>query len=146
MLPKATNISNRFYYLKDVTSIHFPLIDSKEASLHVYESGTHIPFSIQRLFTIKAREVCTRGLHAHKECTQLLVCLEGRCVVTVDDGEAQKEVVLDQPNLGLLIPPSVWAEQVYETNTVLLVLTDRPYEEADYLRKYEDFLEFRKES
>lgn len=145
MLPKSAHSSNRFHYLKDVTSIQFPLIDSKEASLHVYESGTHVPFPIQRLFTINAREACARGSHAHKECTQLLVCLEGRCVVTVDDGEARKNVVLDQPSLGLLIPPSIWAEQKYETNTILAVLTDRPYEEADYFRKYEDFLKFRKE-
>lgn len=143
MLPKSTHSSNRFYYLKDVTSIQFPLIDSKEASLQVYESGAHVPFSIKRLFTIKAREACTRGFHAHKECTQLLVCLEGRCVVTVGDGKARKEIVLDQPNLGLLIPPSIWAEQIYEADTILAVLTDRPYEETDYLRKYEDFLQFR---
>lgn len=144
-MPKITHISNGFHYLKDVTSIQFPVIDSKEASLHVYESGTHVPFSIKRLFTIKTREACTRGFHAHKECTQLLVCLEGRCVVTVDDGTTRKDIVLDQPSLGLLIPPTIWAEQVYEANTVLMVLTDRPYEETDYLRKYEDFLEFRKE-
>jgi len=146
MLPKTAHISNRFYYLKDVTFIHFPIIDSKDASLHVYESGIHVPFSIQRVFTIKAREACTRGFHAHKECTQLLVCLEGRCVVTVDDGKMRKNIVLDQASLGLLIPPSIWAEQMYEANTVLTVLTDRPYEETDYLRQYEDFLEFRKES
>ena len=145
MQPKTAHSSNRFYYLKDVTSIQFPLIDSKEASLHVYESGTHIPFIIQRLFTIKAREGCARGFHAHKDCAQLLVCLEGRCVVTIDDGEARKDVILDQPSLGLLIPPSIWAEQIYEANTVLAVLTDRPYEEADYLRNYEDFLKFRTE-
>jgi UDP-2-acetamido-3-amino-2,3-dideoxy-glucuronate N-acetyltransferase len=145
MLLKSAHSLNRFFYLKDVTSIHFPLIDSEEASLHVYESGTHVPFPIQRLFTIKTREECNRGFHAHKECTQLLVCLEGQCIVTVDDGEARKEIVLDQPSLGLLIPPSIWAEQVYKANTVLAVLTDRPYEETDYIRKYEDFLEFRKE-
>lgn len=143
-MPKITHIPNGFHYLKDVTYFQFPVIDSEEASLHVYESGTHVPFPIQRLFTINTREACVRGFHAHKECTQLLVCLEGRCVVTIDDGTVRKEIVLDQPSLGLLIPPSIWAEQVYEANTVLMVLTDRPYKETDYLRKYEDFLEFRK--
>ncbi|MGV8948011.1 MAG: sugar 3,4-ketoisomerase [Candidatus Paracaedibacter sp.] len=131
--------------ISSVKIIDFPQFNADEASLHVYESGAHVPFPIQRLFTIKTREGCTRGFHAHKECTQLLVCLEGRCVVTVDDGRARKDIVLDQPSLGLLIPPTIWAEQVYEANTVLMVLTDRPYEETDYLRKYEDFLEFRKE-
>ena len=129
-----------------IKSIEFPQFVTKEASLFVFEGEKAVPFSIQRMFTVKVDEPCTRGFHAHKECTQLLVCLAGRCIVTVDDGMARKDFILDQPNLGLLIPPSIWSEQIYEANTILIALTDHLYDEADYLRNYEDFLTFRKKS
>ena len=118
--------------ISDVEEISFPQFDTQEASLLVYEGATTVPFSIQRMFTVKVNDACTRGFHAHKECSQLLVCLDGRCIVTVDDGSDRKEFVLDKPNVGLLIPPTIWAEQAYEANTILIGITDRQYEEADY--------------
>lgn len=146
MALEKLKISPLFHDLKDVTTQQFPQFGTKEASLFVFEGEKAVPFSIQRMFTVKVSEPCTRGFHAHKECSQLLVCLVGRCVVTVDDGMTRKDIVLDQPNLGVLIPPTIWAEQIYDAHTVLIGLTDHAYDEADYLRNYEDFLTFRKES
>jgi len=130
--------------VNDIKNIDFSAFPSKEASLLVYESQKHVPFSIKRVFTIIASEKCKRGFHAHKQATQLLICLQGKCVVTVDDGTSKKNIVLNQPNEGLLIPSTIWGEQAYEANTILMVLTDQPYDESDYIREYKDFLFFKK--
>ncbi len=104
-----------------------------------------VPFSIMRVFTVRAGPNVTRGRHAHKQCSQLMVCAYGRCEVTCSDGLSNQNFLLDGADHGLLVPAGVWAEQRYlDLDTVLMVLCDRPYEEHDYIRNYEDFLAFRK--
>ena len=127
----------------DIKKIDFPQFDTKESSLFVYESGKLVPFTIQRVFTIKTIEACTRGFHAHKHCTQVLTVLHGECNVTCDDGTMRQSFRLNHASQGLLIPPTIWAEQAYLPNTILMVLTDHPYDEADYIRDYDAFLNFR---
>ena len=79
--------------------------------------------------------------HAHRECAQFLVCVTGVCAVVVDDGEHRLEVALDRPNRGVYVPPMVWATQYkYTRDAVLLVLASHPYDRADYIRNYEEFL------
>lgn len=132
------------YSLQDLQHIPFPLFNSKEACLFVYESGKHVPFHVQRIFVINAKETCNRGFHAHKECTQLLIVLNGECKVTCDDGTTRKDIILNKSSEGLLIPPTLWAEQEYQPDTILMVLTDQPFDENDYIRNYDEFLSFRK--
>ena len=104
-----------------------------------------IPFSIKRVFNVRAQKGNIRGRHAHRQCSQLLICTNGSIEVKCDDGSTNDLYVLDKPNFGLLIAPGVWAEQRYmENNTILTVLCDRPFEEVDYLRNYEDFKLFAK--
>ncbi|MFN7662603.1 MAG: sugar 3,4-ketoisomerase [Alphaproteobacteria bacterium] len=129
--------------LKDFPKIFFPLKKTEQSALSIFEEGV-VPFSIKRVFTIKTQDHCKRGFHAHKECAQLLVCLTGRCTVICDDGESRQSIVLDTPKEGLLIPPSIWAEQDYEPNTILMVLTDHLYDESDYIRDYNEFLQYRR--
>ena len=131
------------HYLNDINIIRFKEVSSKEASLFVYEGHNDVPFDIKRSFIIKSYESCDRGEHAHKKCTQLLVALEGKCTVTCDDGKTKKQIVLDNPSQGLLIPSGIWAGQKYEPLTILMVLTDMLYDEDDYLRNYQQFLNFR---
>ncbi|NCQ55972.1 MAG: WxcM-like domain-containing protein [Alphaproteobacteria bacterium] len=123
--------------------ISFPLKTSPEADLIVYEGSNEVPFSMKRVFIVKASQKTDRGSHAHKECAQLLVVVNGKCVVTCDDGTNKTTYILTEPEQGLLIPPTIWAEQDYQAGTILMVLTDHPYEEDDYLRNYDDFLKFR---
>ena len=69
------------------------------------------------------------------------VCVTGACAVVVDDGEHRLEVALDRPNRGVYVPPMVWATQYkYTRDAVLLVLASHPYDAADYIRNYEEFL------
>ena len=133
----------KMHNLSDLKLISFPEFDSSEALLVVYEGSKKVPFNISRLFTVKASEKCVRGFHAHKECTQVLIIQNGECRVTCDDGTNRKEIILNKSSEGLLIPATIWAEQEYQPGTVLMVLTDKHYDENDYLRDYNEFLNFR---
>lgn len=116
-------------------------------SLGFIEGGRDVPFPFARAFFVygvHAGDI--RGQHAHKRCHQFLVCVHGRVEVTCDDGKNKKTFVLDSPLKGIHIPPSIWAEQRYASSeTMLMVLADRLFEESDYLRDYDAFLEFRAE-
>lgn len=129
--------------LSEVKTLSFPSFDEQ---LTVFEGNADVPFEIARAFVVHANGGSSRGSHAHKECSQLLVCLEGRVDVTVDDGTNSTTVCLDNPTDGLLIPPTLWAEQAYQADrNILMVLCDRPYEAADYYRDRDVYLSFRKD-
>lgn len=101
-----------------------------------------VPFSIARVFTLSGVVAGgTRGHHAHRACTQLVVCLAGRAEVRVDDGHDARTVTLDSAATGVLIPPGLWNVISFATAaTVVAVFCDRPYDEADYLRDRAEFL------
>jgi len=101
-----------------------------------------VPFEPKRWFLVydvPSREI--RGEHAHRRCHQFLVCVAGQVTVAVDDGRSRAEVLLDDPTLGVYIPPLVWGSQFsYEPDSVLLVLASHPYDASDYIREYDVFL------
>lgn len=101
-----------------------------------------VPFVPKRWFLVydvPSREV--RGEHAHRVCHQFLVCVAGQVTVAVDDGQHRSEIVLNEPTLGLYIPPLVWASQFrYDSDSVLLVLASHTYDADDYIRDYDIFL------
>jgi len=117
-------------------------------TLVVAEAGRQVPFEIVRIFAVTAvGEGECRGHHAHKHLNQLLVCLSGKVEVIMDDGQERRSVMLDHPARALHLPPGIWAEQTYEgPGTVLLVLCDRPYEEQDYIREYDEFIAYRSQA
>lgn len=121
-----------------------PHIPDMRGSLSVAEYEKHIPFMPMRffwVFDVPSREV--RGEHAHKELHQYLICLKGSINVVLDDGVTRTELVLDKPNQGLYMPPLVWGIQYkYSENAVLLVLASAAYDSNDYLRNYEEFVEY----
>jgi dTDP-4-dehydrorhamnose 3,5-epimerase-like enzyme len=104
---------------------------------------TALPFPPRRLFTVyDVPSESVRGAHAHRECSQFLVCLAGAVSCLVDDGAAREEIHLETPEVGLHIPPMIWGTQWrYTRDAVMLVLASHPYDAADYIRDYEDFLE-----
>lgn len=126
------------------TQVHFPKYPDDNGILYVYETGRYVPFNIQRIFTITARKGDIRGDHAHKKCSQLLVCVSGQIRVICDNGLVKTEYILANMETGLLIPPGIWATQEYTTDdAVLMVLCDRRYETEDYIRdpgEFENFL------
>jgi acetyltransferase-like isoleucine patch superfamily enzyme/dTDP-4-dehydrorhamnose 3,5-epimerase-like enzyme len=101
-----------------------------------------VPFTPRRWFLVydvPGREV--RGAHAHRECEQFLICVHGSVRVAVDDGDRRAEVTLSEPTEGIYVPPLIWASQFrYESDAVLLVFASHPYDAADYIRDYQEFL------
>jgi len=125
--------------MKLVKLIELPYHKENNGDLVVVE-GEIIPFSIKRVFNVRQQKGDIRGKHAHRHCSQLLICTNGAVEVKCDDISTTEIYVLDKPNFGLFIPPGIWADQKYiEDNTILTVLCDRPFEEADYIRNYDDF-------
>jgi len=107
----------------------------------VVTSAQARPFDIARAFTIHADAGMVRGQHAHRSCSQFLVCVAGSFRISVSNGVLNSEVNLDSPDAGLLIPPHIWAsEQATSDGSVLLVLCDMEYDEVEYIREYEEFL------
>ena len=102
-----------------------------------------LPFPPRRIFTVyDVPSESVRGAHAHRACSQFLICLAGGLSCLVDDGSAREEVRLASPDVGLHIPPMIWGTQWrYSRDAVLLVLASHPYDAADYIRDYEEFLE-----
>ena len=100
-----------------------------------------LPFKTKRIFSVKAGHKIKRGSHSHKECTQILFCISGEISVICKDIDSVIEHVLKPDGNGLVIPPGIWAEQVYnEDNSVLLVFCDKNFDENDYIRDFDQFL------
>ncbi|MBB5033533.1 sugar 3,4-ketoisomerase [Prosthecobacter vanneervenii] len=123
------------------------VVDHVRGHLTALEFTQDLPFVPQRIFmTYGIPSLCTRGEHAHRQCAQFLVCVHGECHVIVDDGENREEFCLNRPTFGLSVPPMVWAqEHLHSQDSVLMVLASRPYEAADYIRDYQQFLTMVKE-
>ncbi len=133
---------------KLVNLIKLPSYKEDKNTLVIAEgSGPEVPFIISRVFNVQASMGSIRGKHAHRHCTQLLICTIGSIEVTCDNGVNSEKYILDKSNYGLIISPGVWSEQKYlEENTVLTVLCDRPYEEEDYICNYEEFINIKTNS
>lgn len=130
----------------DCSVIELPKNHDPEGNLTPVYSNVHVPFDIKRVFylyDIPGGE--SRGAHAHKKCHQFLVAASGAFEVVLDDGINKRTVTLNRPFFGLHVPPGIWAsEQGFSSGSVCLVLASEKYEESDYIRNYEDFLEYRK--
>lgn len=104
-----------------------------------------IPFHIQRiyyLYDVPGGEV--RGGHAHYNLQQLIVAASGSFDVVIDDGKNRKTISLNRPNYGLLVTPGIWRDLLnFSSGAVLLVLASLPYDEKDYIREYDKFLEYK---
>jgi len=118
--------------------------NNKRGEIVVVEGEVQVPFSIKRIFTLRAPTNTVRGGHAHRGCSQFMICTQGVIEINCNDGRDQRSFLLDRGNVGLLLPPNMWATQRFcRENSVLLVVCDQPYEEQDYIRDYTEFLGWR---
>ena len=130
--------------IEDCEVVPIPKVSDRRGNLSVVEHGDAIPFQVQRVFYIyDIPSGKSRGEHAHYECHQLLIAASGSFSVRLDDGVSAKTVELRRPNQGLHIPPGIWAgERDFSGGAVCLVLASHPYDEADYIRDYDTFLDY----
>ncbi len=131
--------------VQDCQIIEIPTIKDHRGNLAVVENGI-LPFKMQRvyyLFDIPAGAY--RGGHAHKEQTEFLIALSGSFEVILDDGTQKKIISLNRPDRGLLIPTGIWRElQNFSHGSVCMVLNSDTFQEKDYIRDYQDFLNSKK--
>lgn len=123
--------------------IPFPVLGDERGSLVALEAEKNIPFAIKRVYYIFGTQPdVARGFHAHKALKQVTVCVSGKCRMLLDDGKNKESVWLDSPSKGILIDYLVWREMHdFSEDCVLLVLASEHYDETDYIRDYNDFLE-----
>ena len=118
--------------------------DSK-GNISVVENGDTIPFDVKRMYYLyDVPGGVSRGGHAHKDLSQFIVAASGSFTVTLDDGKVKRAFTLNRPYQGLLIKPGVWRNlDDFSSGSVCLVLASEKYDENDYIREYDEFLEYR---
>ena len=128
----------------DCSVIELPKIETVGGNITPVHPQINVPFDIKRVFysyDIPGGEA--RGAHAHKECHQFLIAASGAYEVLLDDGVNKRTVLLNRPFFGLHVPPGIWAsEQAFSSGSICLVLASHGYIEEDYIRNYEDYLEY----
>lgn len=115
----------------------------QRGNLVVGELPSSLPFEVKRFFYVSnVPEGEPRGIHAHKECHQFLICVAGTVKAMVDDGEHRHVFTLSSNGQGLHMPPLTWGCQYdYSEDAVLLVLASHPYDADDYIHEYDEFLD-----
>ena len=116
----------------------------ERGQLVALEEWRDIPFEIKRVYYMyETVNGVVRGRHAHKSLEQILICIHGTCKILLDNGSEKKVVPLEKPYEGLYISNDMWREMYdFSTDAVLLVLASQPYDESDYIRDYDEFLDF----
>jgi dTDP-4-dehydrorhamnose 3,5-epimerase-like enzyme len=126
-----------------INIIDLPSLGDERGDLIALENNDSAPFEIKRVYCIlDTKKGISRGFHAHKALKQLAICISGSCRFVLDDGKHKEDVVLKKPTEGLLIDRMIWHEMYdFSDDCVLMVLADEVYDESDYIRDYEEFLD-----
>jgi hypothetical protein len=126
----------------DCNLLQLPKIENRAGNITPIHNNIEIPFEVKRVFylyDIPGGE--SRGAHAHKECHQFLVAASGSFEILLDDGKSKRTVFLNRPYMGLHIPPGIWASELnFSSGSICLVLASHTYNEKDYVRDYNEFL------
>lgn len=124
--------------------IDLPKMFDPRGNLTVAEQFKNVPFGIKRVYwvyDVPGGE--SRGGHAHKECKEFIIAVSGSFHVTLDDGTDKKSYLLNHPYQGLLVETGIWRTlDDFSSGAVCLVLASELYDESDYIRDYDEFLEY----
>ncbi len=124
--------------------IEFADLGDERGNLVVIEGeGMNIPFDIKRVFYIYGSDsTVVRGQHANRETEFLLVNVSGNSKVRVDNGRESVVVELNKPRMGLYLASMLWKDMYdFSDDSVLLVLASRHYDEKEYIRDYDAYLQ-----
>lgn len=128
----------------EIKKIKFQIHGDDRGQLVALEENKEIPFDIKRVYYMyDTGEGVRRGFHAHKCLEQILICVHGNCKILLDNGTEKEIVPLDKPYEGLYVANDMWREMYdFSPDAVLMVLASELYDEADYIRDYDAFLEY----
>jgi dTDP-4-dehydrorhamnose 3,5-epimerase-like enzyme len=126
--------------------IDFKVLGDERGQLVALEQHKNIPFNVRRVYYLFDTKLdVSRGFHAHKNLQQVAVCLAGKCRMRLDNGFDKENIWLDSPNKGLFIDKMIWREMHnFSEDCILLVLASNHYDEDDYIRDYQEFIEYMK--
>lgn len=129
----------------DCSIVELPKVHNRAGNITAIENQLHVPFDVKRvyyLYDVPGGE--DRGGHAHRKLQQYIVAVSGAFDVLLDDGVNKKIVHLDRPYNGLHVIPGVWRELLnFSSGTICLVLASEIYDEDDYLREYQNFIQWK---
>lgn len=119
----------------------------RKGDISVVENNITVPFDTKRVYYLyDVPGGVDRGGHAHKELKQLIVAASGCFTVELDDGSVKRSVTLNRPYQGLYVVPGIWRVlKDFSSGSVCLVLASEKYDPQDYIRDYDEFIEFKKE-
>ena len=118
----------------------------RKGDLSVITGADTVPFEVRRvyyLYDVPGGQ--TRGGHAHRNLYQLIIAAAGSFTVTLDDGRVKRHFTLNRPYHALMIKPGIWRTiSDFSSGAVCLVLASDHYDENEYIRRYSDFIAYRK--
>ena len=134
--------------INDVKFFNTRTMVEPDGNLVPIESNYDVPFPIKRIFYVYGvKDQNDRGKHAHHKTQQVLICLNGKTEVLVNDGFKSQKYLLESPQQALYIPELIWDEQVYLTeDTVLLIISNTKYDPSDYIHDFNEFKKLKNES
>jgi hypothetical protein len=113
------------------------------ASLGIVEFSTldFVPARMYWLFNVPSGH--ERGNHAHKTLNQLLIVVSGSVEIEIFEGATNKTFNLDQSSPALRLKPGLWRVlRNFSENASVVVLCDQAYDENDYIRDFDSYLEW----
>lgn len=117
----------------------------RKGDISVVENGITVPFETKRVYYLyDVPGGVERGGHAHKQLKQLIVAVSGSFTVTLDDGSTKRSFTLNRPYMGLYVVPGIWRTlEDFSSGSVCLVLASEKYDSADYIRSYDQFIDYK---
>lgn len=121
--------------------LNFPKIGNPSLGYISLAENELLPFDVKRIYwTYFTPESVERGGHSHLELEQILVAVAGQIIIKTEmPGNIQNTFILDSPDKGLYIPKLCWREMKYTHNAVQMCIASIVYDEADYIRDYNEF-------
>lgn len=128
-----------------VQLIELPKIFDSRGNLTFIESNAHIPFEIKRtywIYDVPGGEI--RGGHAFKKSHELIIALSGSFDVLLNNGKQESRYTLNRSYYGLYVPNMIWKSmENFSTNSLALVVSNISFDQKDYIRNFDDFIQMK---
>ena len=127
--------------ISEISLLQIPTIEDLRGNLAFVQNDV-VPFELKRIYYLfDVPSTAFRGGHSHINQHEILIALSGSFEVTLNDGKEKKSYLLNKPNIGLHIPTGIWRElENFSSGAVCLVLASDVFEESDYIRNFDEFL------
>ncbi|WP_348813626.1 sugar 3,4-ketoisomerase [Flavobacterium maritimum] len=131
--------------LNEIQLIKIPVVEDLRGNLGFIQNG-FLPFDFKRVYYLfDVPSTAFRGGHSHINQQEILIALSGSFEVVLNDGNEKKSFLLNKPNVGLLITTGIWRElQNFSSGSVCLVVAQDVFDEEDYIRDFDEFLDSKK--